>query len=143
MTNFILKPRGNESFNAYQTIADTRQLKKPSRRRGLHEIFPHIDLTKFKEKSCYQIRDLNWCPASDLHNFEDSIEPDKQENNNKPQPIFIELQRQVESPYYNIVKPVRRYDCFRLESKQEQNIYGGFNILYWIIFKFNKFFKKK
>ena len=127
MTNFILKPKENEYSNAYQTIVDTKHVKKPTRRRGLHEIFPHIDLTKFKEKSCFQIRDPNWCPASDLHNFEDSIEPQKP---NKPQPIFVELQRQIESPYYNIVKPVRHYDYFSLNRNQEQNVYGGFNILY-------------
>jgi len=90
-SNFILKPKHQQkcpdtpqsqspskyqqdTVNVYQTINNEVPVPKPdsnqltaaskSRRRGLEEIFPSINLNK---DSQIKIKDPNWCPASDLY----------------------------------------------------------------------------
>ena len=89
-SNFILKPKRltddsstSESVNIYHTLNNneldlinkvksdqapaTKQINMKSKRRGLEEIFPNINLANEVSVSLEKIKDPNWCPASDLY----------------------------------------------------------------------------
>lgn len=105
-TNFILKPKGNSPILRSKSIPDsinnpcldsidltkksphTKPKKEPNtvknKRKGLSEIFPNINLER-EINTRLSIKDPNWCPATDLYEFDldgsiDPIESSKNKN---------------------------------------------------------------